>query len=298
MKKIRTVVIGLFTFMLGINAYSMEIKDGRIIDNYGNSIEQKEYNKIVILDPAVVETFYMLGGEEKIAAIGKTAMSEIYPAEKTKDLASVGTITKPSIEKILSYTPDLVIITGMAASTGENLKALKVPFIINTAGNIPEILSNIKVYGDITGKKSEAKKLYLESEKKLNDLKEKTKSNPLNLKGTVLYSVSPMMGFNSKSLPGEILDMLGVENIADNLIGERPIISQEILLQKNPDFLAGAMSIKSPKDIGNSNPAVKETTAGKKGNFFIVDSSKILRGSPRIFEAVEEFYSELLKIEK
>ncbi len=156
MKKIRTVVIGLFTFMLGINAYSMEIKDGRIIDNYGNSIEQKEYNKIVILDPAVVETFYMLGGEEKIAAIGKTAMSEIYPAEKTKDLASVGTITKPSIEKILSYTPDLVIITGMAASTGENLKALKVPFIINTAGNIPEILSNIKVYGDITGKKSEA----------------------------------------------------------------------------------------------------------------------------------------------
>lgn len=298
MKRVRKSIVLLFILMLGINIYSMEIKDKKIIDNYGNSIEQREYRKIVVLDPAVVEIFYMLGGESKITAIGKTAMSEIYPVEKTKNLANVGTITKPSIEKILSYTPDLVILNAMAASTGESLKELKIPFIINTAGNISDILLNIKIYGDITGKKAEAEKLYINSEEKLNNLKKKVKESPLNLKGAVLYTVSPMMGFNEKSLPGEILDILGVENIADNLIGDKPIISQEFLLKKNPDFLAGAMSIKSAKDIANSNPAVKETTAGKKGNFFIVDSSKILRGSPRIFEAVEEFYLELLKINK
>ncbi|MCF2672334.1 ABC transporter substrate-binding protein [Fusobacterium varium] len=298
MKRVRKSIVLLFILMLGINIYSMEIKDKKIIDNYGNSIEQREYRKIVVLDPAVVETFYMLGGESKIIAIGKTAMSEIYPVEKTKNLANVGTITKPSIEKILSYTPDLVILNAMAASTGESLKELKIPFIINTAGNISDILLNVKIYGDITGKKAEAEKLYINSEEKLNNLKKKVKESPLNLKGAVLYTVSPMMGFNEKSLPGEILDILGVENIADNLIGDKPIISQEFLLKKNPDFLAGAMSIKSAKDIANSNPAVKETTAGKKGNFFIVDSSKILRGSPRIFEAVEEFYLELLKINK
>ncbi|AVQ31840.1 ABC transporter substrate-binding protein [Fusobacterium varium] len=298
MKRVRKSIVLLFILMLGINIYSMEIKDKKIIDNYGNSIEQREYRKIVVLDPAVVETFYMLGGESKITAIGKTAMSEIYPVEKTKNLANVGTITKPSIEKILSYTPDLVILNAMAASTGESLKELKIPFIINTAGNISDIFLNIKIYGDITGKKAEAEKLYINSEEKLNNLKKKVKESPLNLKGAVLYTVSPMMGFNEKSLPGEILDILGVENIADNLIGDKPIISQEFLLKKNPDFLAGAMSIKSAKDIANSNPAVKETTAGKKGNFFIVDSSKILRGSPRIFEAVEEFYLELLKINK
>ncbi|CAK7043514.1 ABC transporter substrate-binding protein [Fusobacterium varium] len=298
MKRVRKSIVLLFILMLGINIYSMEIKDKKIIDNYGNSIEQREYRKIVVLDPAVVETFYMLGGESKITAIGKTAMSEIYPVEKTKNLANVGTITKPSIEKILSYTPDLVILNAMAASTGESLKELKIPFIINTAGNISDILLNIKIYGDITGKKAEAEKLYINSEEKLNNLRKKVKESPLNLKGAVLYTVSPMMGFNEKSLPGEILDILGVENIADNLIGDKPIISQEFLLKKNPDFLAGAMSIKSAKDIANSNPAVKETTAGKKGNFFIVDSSKILRGSPRIFEAVEEFYLELLKINK
>ena len=274
MKRVRKSIVLLFILMLGINIYSMEIKDKKIIDNYGNSIEQREYRKIVVLDPAVVETFYMLGGESKITAIGKTAMSEIYPVEKTKNLANVGTITKPSIEKILSYTPDLVILNAMAASTGESLKELKIPFIINTAGNISDILLNIKIYGDITGKKAEAEKLYINSEEKLNNLKKKVKESPLNLKGAVLYTVSPMMGFNEKSLPGEILDILGVENIADNLIGDKPIISQEFLLKKNPDFLAGAMSIKSAKDIANSNPAVKETTAGKKGNFLYVRRRK------------------------
>lgn len=277
---------------------ALKIENNFIKDNYGNRIEIKEYNKLIVLDPAVVETIYLLNGEEKIVAIGKTAMSKIYPEEKTKDLESVGNISKPSLEKILSYTPDLVILNGMSTKTGETLKSLKIPYLINEAGNIQEILDNINAYGEILGKKEESKKLYEDSAAKLDELKEKIKNKPLGLKGTVLYSVSPMMGFNSKTLPGEVLELLGVENITNNLTGERPIISQEFLLKENPDFLAGAMSIKSVDDIKNSNPAIKEIKAGQKNNIFIVDSNKILRGSPRIFELILEFYDELLKVEK
>ncbi len=277
---------------------ALKIENNFIKDNYGNSIEIKEYNKLIVLDPAVVETIYLLNGEEKIVAIGKTAMSKIYPEEKTKDLESVGNISKPSLEKILSYTPDLVILNGMSIKTGETLKSLKIPYLINEAGNIQEILDNINAYGEILGKKEESKKLYEDSAAKLDELKEKIKNKPLGLKGTVLYSVSPMMGFNSKTLPGEVLELLGVENITNSLTGERPIISQEFLLKENPDFLAGAMSIKSVDDIKNSNPAIKEIKAGQKNNIFIVDSNKILRGSPRIFELILEFYDELLKVEK
>lgn len=277
---------------------ALKIENNFIKDNYGNSIEIKEYNKLIVLDPAVVETIYLLNGEEKIVAIGKTAMSKIYPEEKTKDLESVGNISKPSLEKILSYTPDLVILNGMSTKTGETLKSLKIPYLINEAGNIQEILDNINAYGEILGKKEESKKLYEDSADKLDELKEKIKNKPLGLKGTVLYSVSPMMGFNSKTLPGEVLELLGVENITNSLTGERPIISQEFLLKENPDFLAGAMSIKSVDDIKNSNPAIKEIKAGQKNNIFIVDSNKILRGSPRIFELILEFYDELLKVEK
>ncbi len=73
-------------------------------------------------------------------------------------------------------------------------------------------------------KKSESEKLYNESVAKVEELKKRVKDKPLGLKGTVLYSVSPMMGFNSKTLPGEVLELLGVENITNELTGERPII--------------------------------------------------------------------------
>lgn len=295
---IKKLMVAILMLLSTQKMLALKIENNFIKDNYGNIIEIKEYNKLVVLDPAVVETIYLLKGESKITAIGKTAMSKIYPEEKTKDLESVGNISKPNLEKILSYTPDLVILNAMSINTGETLKNLKIPYLITEAGNIQDILDNIKAYGEILGKKEESRKLYNDSVDKLNDLKEKIKNKPLGLKGTILYSVSPLMGFNSKTLPGEVLELLGIENITDTLTGERPIISQEFLLKENPDFLAGAMSIKSVNDIKNSNPAMKEIKAGQNNNIFIVDSNKILRGSPRIFELILEFYDELLKVEK
>lgn len=285
----------LLTFcFISIVSYSLEIKDGMVVDRYNNSVELKEYNRIVLADPAGIEILYMLGAEDKIVAIGKTLMSKIEPVEKIEKLASVGNITKPSIEKILSFSPDLVILNSMSVSTGDSLKKLKIPFIISEAEKIDDIFKNIKIYGEFTGKKAEAEAIYQDSKKRVETLKAKLEKEPLNLKGAILYVTTPMLAFNDESLPGEIMRFLGVENIAGDLKGSRPIISQDLLIRENPDFLAGAMSIKSPDDLKKS--AVLKTTAGKKENLFIVDSSKILRGSPRLFEEMEKFYNELVII--
>lgn len=294
-KNIKKRFFLLLTFcFISIVSYSLEIKDGMVVDRYNNSVELKEYNRIVLADPAGIEILYMLGAEDKIVAIGKTLMSKIEPVEKIEKLASVGNITKPSIEKILSFSPDLVILNSMSISTGDSLKKLKIPFIISEAEKIDDIFKNIKIYGEFTGKKAEAEAIYQDSKKRVETLKAKLEKEPLNLKGAILYVTTPMLAFNDESLPGEIMRFLGVENIAGDLKGSRPIISQDLLIRENPDFLAGAMSIKSPDDLKKS--AVLKTTAGKKENLFIVDSSKILRGSPRLFEEMEKFYNELVII--
>lgn len=289
----------LLSLMLIMSSYSfsaLEIKDGKVYDNFKNSIKIKEYNKIIILDPAIIETFYMIGAEEKISAIATTTKSKIYPEEKVSKLPSVGHITNTSLEKILSHSPDLVLIGSMSSKLGESLKPFGIPMLIVEANNFDEILQNVKVLGKITNRESEADRLYNTSQEKLNSIKEEISKNPLNLKGAILYSTTPMMAFNSKSLSGQILSLLGVQNLADNLVGDKPIISPEFLLKENPDFLIGSMAIAKPEDILNSNPVVRDIKAGKKGNLFIVDSTKILRASPRVFEAVEEFYSELKEI--
>lgn len=290
MKKLIFFII-LIVHNLSFSA--LKIENNKLIDSYKNSIELKEYKRIVVLDPAVIETLYMLGTEDHIAAIGTVAKSKIYPEEKVKMLPNVGHITNTSIEKILSFSPDLVIVTAMSSKLGESLKPFKIPFITTEANNFNEILENIKIYGILTGEEKKAEKLYMDSSKKLEEIRSSILEKPLNLKGAVLYSTSPIMAFNSKSLPGQILELLGIKNLTDNLIGDKPIISPEFLLQENPDFLIGAMSISKKEDILNSNSVVKLTTAGKNQNVFIVDSTKILRGSPRIFDVIKEFYNEI-----
>jgi len=293
-RKLMKKILNIISFLvISMTALSLAIDGNMVVDNIGNKIEMKEYKKIIVIDPAAVEIIYLLGREENIEAIADTSTTKIWPAEKTSKLPSIGNITKPSIEKIVYHQPDLVILNPMIAGFSDVLTERKIPYLVNSASNFDEILNSVRVYGALTGDKEKGETVAREYKNKLTDLKEDIQKNPLNLKGAFLFSTSPMMAFNSKSLPGEIFRLLGIENIADNLPGGRPIISPEFIVATNPDVLLGAMNISRKEDILNSNPIVKETTAGKTGNIAIVESDRILRPTPRIIEAVEELYREL-----
>lgn len=293
MKRVITLI---FTILISNLVYALKIENDFIIDSRGNKIEKKEYKKVLILDPAAVEAFYLIGGENNIVAIADTAKNPIWPQEKTKNLPKAGTIMKPSVEQVLMYGPDLVILNTMSESFGESLKARKLNFIINEANSFEQILNNLEIYGVITGKEENTDRLIDSYNLKLKMIKEKIAEKPLNIKGGFLFSTSPMIVFSPNSLPGQIFDTLGIENIAKGLPGGRPILSPEFLLAENPDILVGSMAIKNKNDILNSNPVVKQTKAGQKGNIMIIESDKILRGTPRVIDALEELYKELSNV--
>ncbi|MGL4896990.1 MAG: ABC transporter substrate-binding protein, partial [Cetobacterium sp.] len=94
MKRVITLI---FTILISNLVYALKIENDFIIDSRGNKIEKKEYKKVLILDPAAVEAFYLIGGENNIVAIADTAKNPIWPQEKTKDLPKAGTIMKPSV---------------------------------------------------------------------------------------------------------------------------------------------------------------------------------------------------------
>ena len=275
---------------------AMQVRENKIVDRQGNEVAAKAYQKIVVLDPALIEMLYLLGGENVIAAIASTTRSKIYPEEKIKNLPNVGTITEPSIEKILSFEPDLVIANGMTVGIKDTLGQLNIPVLVWGANQISEILENIKIAGLISGKEEEAEQLFQACQAKLKNIRE-VSQNRKKIKGIVLVTVSPMMTFPAKSLPTEVLDVLNVEHIGKNLMGGRPMISPEMLLTYDPDFIAGAMSISDVESIRSANEAIKNTKAYRNNHIFIVDSTKILRGSPRIFSAIEEFAQEIDQID-
>jgi iron complex transport system substrate-binding protein len=124
--------------------FALRIENNNIVDQMGNKISLKKYERVIVIDSAVVEIIYLIGGEENIVAIANTMNGDIWPMEKTNKLSTVGTITKPSIEHVLSYEPDLIILNPMIAGFENLLQERKIPYIINNGNNFKEILNKLK----------------------------------------------------------------------------------------------------------------------------------------------------------
>lgn len=295
MKKFLLFIVFLIS---AINIYSIKIENNMAVDSFGNSVPLKEYNKIIAADPSAVEIFYLIGGENKISAVAKTKINKIYPEEKTELLETVGSITRPSIEKIISLNPDLVILNPMGAvKTAELLKKYNIPYFIDRSVTFDEIFLKTKIYGIFTGQEKNAEKLIEDKKNKL--LKIKNEIEDKNLKGVILYSSSPMISFSKETIPSEIMEILKIKNIADSFPhGKKGIISPDVMLTENPDIIIGTMKIHSAEDIVKANEFLKYSKAYKNNNIYVFESEKILRATPRIADGIEEIYEVVKNVEK
>ena len=252
--------------------------------------ETTVYKKIVVLDPAVVEMLYLLNAEDRIAAVAHSQTTGIWPEDKTKDLPDVGTLAKPSLEKIISFSPDLVVLSIHSTGLAKDLEAHGIKTVSFPANSFDDIFNNFLEVGKLTGKEDEAQKITAEKKEKLEEIK---KSEPLNKKGAFIYSASPMMAFGDNSLPGEVLKIYGAENLTDKVKGERPILTPEYVIEENPDFLLVGLGVTSEDEIVTANPQLKDTNAVKNKNIIKVNSQALLRGSPRIVDETMNLYEEI-----
>ena len=294
MKKIFSLV---FFILFTVSSFAIKVENNQIIDDYGNKIEAKEYKKIIVTDPGVIEILFKIGGEKSIVAIAKTSRSKIHPSDKVDKLVSIGNVSNLNLEKVVEYKPDLIVVSSMMLRNVEAIKKMGYKVIVSNASNLNGILDVISVTGIISGKKDEAEKLRKECSLKLEKIEKENSKKTSKLKGAILFSTSPMSAFSENSIPGDVLKHLGVINIAANVPGQRPILSPEYILKENPDFLAGAMSLDDPQQIIEASNVIPKIKAGKNNNIFILDSSVILRSSYRIFDEMEVLKEKLNKIE-
>lgn len=258
---------------------------------FGATTLQNGAKRIVVLDPASVETIYMLGAQSQIAAISTLQFSKIWPEDETAKLKSVGTYSKPNLEQIVELKPDLVITSFHSMGVNEDLKKFKLNTLTLKADSVAQIYENIAKIGEITGQSEKAKEVAGEIEAKFKALES---SNLKGKKVLALFTTTPLTAFNAKTLPGDIFARLGMVNIAGNLehAQQSPIVSAEFVLTNNPDVIVLiGMAMGDPKDtLLKEHPTLAKTNAAKNNKIISVPSSLLLRGTPRISEGIEKFY--------
>ncbi len=257
----------------------------------GKKDENKEYNRIVVLDPATVEMIYMLGAEDKIVGVANLERSKVWPEEKVAKLESVGTFIKPSLERIITLKPDLVITSALTDDNLNNgLKSNNIEAKRIQANSIEEIFTNFLEVAKMLGKENEANKIIAEKKAKLEEIKKIATGNK---KGLFVMSASPLMVFGNDNLPNDIMKLLNIKNIAENQKGRNPIVTPEFIIKENPDIIITLLP--NPSQIVATNPQLKNVNAIKNSKFIVVNSSQILRGSPRTIDQIEEIAKAVAK---
>ena len=251
-----------------------------------NEKSGKKYDRIVVLDPAVVEMVYLLGGEDKLVGIAKLERSKIWPEEKTEKVESVGTFINPSLEKIIALKPDLVIESFHSSDAiDKSLSSNNIEIIKIQANSIEDIFKNFQKVAKILGKEKEAEKIIAEKRQKIEEIK---KIDTTEKKGLFILAPTPMRVFGKGTLPNDIMEMLNIKNIAAGMEGMSPTLTPEYIIKENPDIIL--TFVKNPQEIVKANPQIKDISAIKNNKFVVLETGQILRGSPRMIDYIADVY--------
>ena len=260
-------------------------------DGLGGTLKlDKAPSRIVSLAPSNVEILFAIDAGAQVVAREDFTN---YPAEAAK-LPSVGGMSGPvSVEQIVSFKPDLVMVTPISpAELIKSLQDLKIPvLLLPNPKTLADLYANLELAGTLTGHSAAARDLVAQlqaREKKVMDIVAQAKDKP-----TVYYELDatePAKPWTSG--PGTFIDMLiqvaGGANIGADLKGEYAQISQEDLLVKNPDFIIlGDANFGMTPELVKARPGWDSLKAVKGNQIVAFNDDIVSRPGPRLLDGLE-----------
>lgn len=236
--------------------------------------------------------------------VGRPATKSPLPSEELKQAAEIGNTHQPNFEKLAAAKPDLLIAgTGFTKhiSTVEK-NGTKV--MMTSANSVADIQKSITLFGEVLGKKEEAKKLTQAIDDKLHAMSSAGKTG---VRALLVYGApGTYMAALPNSLSGDVLAKAGGENVAADYPQTKDFpqyaeLSSERIVESNPDAVylithGDPEAVKkSFEDEMSKNAAWKNLKAVKEGRVIILPPD-LFGSSPgtRITEALD-YMSDSLK---
>jgi len=259
-----------------------------ITDSLGRNVTLPEkIDRIISLAPGNTEILFALGLGDKV--VGVTDYCD-YP-EEAKNKTKVGGFKTVNTEKVVSLSPDLVLITGgIQESIVKELERLNLTIIVLDPKNVSGVISSIKLVGDATGKTKEAKNITESMEKRMKNVTERVG----NASRPRVFHVTwhdPLMSASNGTLINELIELAGGVNIAGNAKTKYPVYSLEVLVEQNPEIITvssemggGGATVDGVKEMLKD----ENLTAVKNNRIYDIDSNLVDRPGPRIVDGLED----------
>lgn len=278
-----------------------------ITDSANRNVTFEESPKrIATVVPADMEIIYALGGE----VVGRPQnTSGVIRPQEAATAKDIGFPILINFEKTASLQPDLFIgHKRLNMKDVPTLESLNMDVVLTQGDSLEEIISLIKMYGDILDKEEEANKLVANIEKEIAEIV----ADNLDRSARVLIlfgTPSETMAALPQSLAGNLFEMVSAENVFKDLPGLKTYptyaqLSLERIFEANPDaiyFMSmgdAEKALKQFEDEMSLIPAWNELNAVKNGNLIILPHELFgANPGPRIVDSLKFLKNSLNSLE-
>ena len=273
----------------GAVTYPVTVKDS---ENNEVSFEQ-EPQRVISLAPNITEMMYQLGMETKL--VGRTDYCD-YP-EAALTIESVGSLTEPDMEKIVSLEPDVVIAsTHFSEESEAQLTDLGIKvLVLYEEHEIEGVYTMFETLGTVVNATDK-------SQAAIEEMKSEIVTVTGMVEGQTKPTVYYVVGFGEygdytaggDTFISQLITLAGGENIAKEVQGWS--YSVESLLEADPEIIVIDNSM---KDAFMTADNYKDLTAVKNSKVFGIDKSILERQGFRNAEGIrtlaEIFHSDDLQ---
>ena len=266
---------------------SLEAKEHIYTDEIGRKVKIPDVPKrIVSLAPSITEILFALGLNEEI--VGVTHFCD-YPEAALKK-PKIGGFINPSIEKIVSIKPDLIIGTrdGNPMETIDRLSGLGFSVILTDSKGFDGVIRTISNIGEIVGRQYESRRITRDMIRRKEYVLARTRSLP---KPKVFFQVGyvSIITVGRGTLGDDLIHLAGGNSISEHESLNYPIYSIEAIILKAPEIIiTSSMENKMDRlNLVKTWQKWKSIPAVKMNAIYVIDSNLVDRPSPRIIEGLE-----------
>ena len=244
--------------------------------------------RIVSLVPSVTEVMYALGAEDLLA--GRTDYCDFPPAAASRP--SVGGMINPSLERIVSLKPDLVVATdeGNRQETVQQLRRIGLPVYLVHATRVSEMLHMIERVGEMTGRAAAVPALVARITRRIDAVTRAVRPLPAPRVLYVLWP-DPLIVPGRQSHLTEMIEMAGGRSITADDGEAYPRFSLEAAVSRAPEVIILADHGGGGRSAGKASPEKWErltsVPAIKAGRIHSVDLGVLHRYGPRVADGLE-----------
>ncbi len=241
--------------------------------------------RVVSLSPGATELLFSAGAGEKLVAV--SAWSD-YPPEAA-ELPQVGNSNRLDLEAIVAQEPDLVVAwgDGNSASQLAKIEALGVPVFWLKPRTFEDIASAVKRLAVLSGNEKAGANRAADFLAGIEQLRDRyQKARPVR----VFYQVwhEPLMTINDKELIGRAISLCGGSNVFGHLPRLVPRISEEAVLETNPDAILSGGEDSDDRRWLEQWRQYPELAAVSKDNLYLIPPSLIQRPTLRMLEGTRQ----------